>query len=134
MMQKGCSFSDLRHAHWLRSRLDQDDYSGWRQIPFAGDGRTRQDPSRQYGTGGKMQGKKFMICATWNAPREAFDNPNGVLYAGKGTADLFLHITSNYKFTGYDILPDYGVFDIFKNPDIPRALEDYKRHLEKHCL
>jgi NADPH dehydrogenase (quinone) len=37
-------------------------------------------------------------------------------------------------FTGYDILPDYGVFDIFKNPDIPRALEDYKRHLEKHCL
>jgi NADPH dehydrogenase (quinone) len=61
-------------------------------------------------------------------------NPNGVLYAGKGTADLFLHITSNYKFTGYDILPDYGVFDIFKNPDIPRALEDYKRHLEKHCL
>jgi modulator of drug activity B len=47
-----------------------------------GDGRTRQDPSRRYGMGGKMQGKKFMICATWNAPREAFDNPNGVLYAG----------------------------------------------------
>ena len=77
--------------------------------------------------GGKMHGKKFMISATWNAPREAFDNPNGVLYGGKGTADLFLHITSNYKFTGYDILPDYGVFDIFKSPDIPRALEDYKR-------
>jgi hypothetical protein len=76
------------------------------EVLLAGDGRTRPDPSRQYGTGGKMQGKKFMICATWNAPREAFDNPNGVLYAGKGTADLFLHITSNYKFTGYDILPD----------------------------
>jgi hypothetical protein len=27
-----------------------------------------------------------------------------------------------------------GVFDISKNPDIPRALEDYKRHLEKYCL
>jgi NADPH dehydrogenase (quinone) len=40
-----------------------------------------------------------MIWATWNAPREVFDNP-GVLYAGKGTADLFLHITSNYEFTG----------------------------------
>ena len=64
-----------------------------KEVLLAGDGRTRPDPSRQYGTGGKMQGKKFMICATWNAPREAFDNPNGVLYAGKGTADLFLHIT-----------------------------------------
>ncbi len=30
-----------------------------------------------------------MISATWNAPREAFDTPDGVLYGGKGTADLF---------------------------------------------
>jgi modulator of drug activity B len=75
-----------------------------------------------------------MISATWNAPRETFDNPNSFLYGGKGTADLFLPITSNYKFCGYDILPSFGVFDIFKNPDIPRALEDYKRHLENHCL
>jgi len=99
-----------------------------------GDGRTRQDPSRQYGTGGKMQGKKFMISATWNAPRETFDNPNSTLYVGKGTADLFLHITSNYKFMGYDIRPDFGVFDIYKSPDITRAIEDYRLHLEKHCL
>jgi NADPH dehydrogenase (quinone) len=99
-----------------------------------GDGRTRADSSRQYGTGGKMQGKKFMVSATWNAPRDAFDNPDGVLMGGKGTADLFLNITANYSFCGYDILPDFGVFDIFKNPDIPRALEEYKRHLEKHCL
>jgi modulator of drug activity B len=99
-----------------------------------GDGRTRKDHTRQYGTGGKMQGKKFMISATWNAPREAYDNPNGVLFGGKGTADLFLNITSNYKFCGYDILPDFGVFDIFKNPDFPRAFEEYKQHLEKHCL
>jgi modulator of drug activity B len=57
------------------------------------------DLSRQYGTGGKMQGKKFMVSATWNAPREAFDNPQG-LYGGKGTADVFLNITANYKFCG----------------------------------
>ena len=94
------------------------------------DGRTREDPTRQYGTGGKMQGRKFMICATWNAPREAFDNPDGVLYGGKSTADIFLNITSNYKFCGFDILPDFGIFDIYKNPDIEGALEDYKRHLE----
>jgi ACS family glucarate transporter-like MFS transporter len=59
-------------------------------------------------------------------------NPNGILYGGKGTADLFLHITSNYKFCGYDILPAFGIFDIYKNPDVPGALEDYNRHLEKH--
>jgi modulator of drug activity B len=104
------------------------------KVMLEGDGRTRQDPGRQYGTGGRMQGRKFMISATWNAPKETFDNPGSVLYGGKGTADLFLPITSNYKFCGYDILPAFGVFDIYKNPDIPRALEDYQRHLEKYCL
>jgi modulator of drug activity B len=44
-----------------------------------GDGRTRSDPTRQYGSGGTMQGRKFMISATWNAPRETFDNPNSIL-------------------------------------------------------
>lgn len=105
------------------------------KLLLEGDGRTRSDPSRQYGTGGKMQGKKFMVSATWNAPRDAFDNPDGVLMGGKATVDLFLHITSNYKFCGYDILPDYGAFDIYKNIEaIPTAFEAYKRHLEAHCL
>jgi len=104
------------------------------KVMLDGDGRTRKDASKQYGTGGKMQGKKFMISATWNAPRETFDNPGSFLYGGKGVADLFLPITSNYKFCGYDILPSFGVFDIYKHPDIPRALEDYKRHLERYCL
>lgn len=101
-----------------------------KQLLLEGDGRTRSDLSKQYGTGGKMQGRKFMISATWNAPREAFDNPKGSLFSGKDMSDVFLHITSNYKFCGYDILPAFGVFDVFKNPDIPQALEDYKKHLE----
>jgi modulator of drug activity B len=104
------------------------------KVLLEGDGRTRKDPTRQYGTGGKAQGKRFMISATWNAPREAFDNPKGWLMGGKGTADLFLNITSNYKFCGFDILPAFGIFDIFKHLDVPRGFEDYHRHLEKYCL
>ena len=102
------------------------------KLLLEGDGRTRADPSRQYGSGGKMQGRKFMVSATWNAPRATFDNPGSILYGGKGVADLFLPITSNYKFCGYDILPAFGVFDIYKNPDIPRSLEEYRQHLEKY--
>ena len=106
------------------------------EVLLAGDGRTRPDPSRQYGTGGKMQGKKFMICATWNAPREAFDTPNGVLYAGKGTADLFLHITFNRPTTSSQATTFSRIMgsSIFSRTPTSRALEDYKQHLEKHCL
>ena len=109
--------------------------SAWRtKVLLEGDGRTRKDPSRQYGTGGKMQGKKFMISATWNAPREAFDNPQRRIIRRQGDRRPVSAHHVQLQVHGYDILPDYGVFDIFKNPDIPRALEDYKRHLEKHCL
>lgn len=104
-----------------------------KQVLLSGDGRTRDDLCRQCGSGGKMQGKRFMISATWNAPRETFDNPDSLLYGGKGTDDLFLAITSNYKFTGFEVLPAFGVFDIFKSPDISRAIEGYRLHLERHC-
>lgn len=97
------------------------------------DGRTRSDLSKQYGTGGQMQGKKFMISATWNAPEVAFDNPDQTLFAGKGLTDIFLPITSNYKFCGYDILESYNCFDIFKREreDIAKDIENYPKHLEK---
>jgi modulator of drug activity B len=96
-----------------------------------GDGRTPEGPTKQYGTGGNLKGKKFMICATWNAPADAFDNPKQELMQGKSTADLFLNITTNYRFCGYDIMKDYNCFDIFKNGDIVKDLENYPTHLAK---
>lgn len=96
---------------------------------LTGDGRTSEDPNNQYGTGGLMQSKKFMICATWNAPAEAFDNPVQTLMQGKSTADLFLNITSNYRFCGYEIMDDYNCFDIFRRSDIGKDIENYPAHL-----
>jgi modulator of drug activity B len=95
------------------------------------DGRTREDPSRQYGTGGYLQGKKFMVCATWNAPAAAFDNPDQILFEGRSTADFFIPINSNYRFCGVEILPDYNCFDIYKGGDIQNDLKNYHIHLEK---
>jgi modulator of drug activity B len=96
---------------------------------LTGDGRTSEDVTKQYGSGGLMQGKKFMICATWNAPAEAFGNIDQQLFQGKKTGDLFLHISSNYRFCGYDILPDYNCFDIYRRNNIVKDLENYPAHL-----
>lgn len=98
---------------------------------LTGDGRTRENPEKQYGTGGLLQGKKFMICATWNAPAEAFGNPDYTFFEGKGLTDIFLPITGNYRFCGYDIMDSYNCFDIFKNGDIAKDLENYPAHLAK---
>lgn len=120
-------------APWIYKKyVDEVFNSGLHSQKFlSGDGRTREDATKQYGTGGKLQGKKFMICATFNAPAESFDNPSQQLMQGKSTTDLFLNITSNYRFCGVDILPDYNCFDIFKNSNIANDLENYPKHLEK---
>lgn len=48
-----------------------------------GDGRTRSDPAKQYGTGGTRLGKRYMLSLTFNAPKEAFDDPDQYLFQGK---------------------------------------------------
>lgn len=123
-------------APWIYKKyVDEVFNSGLLSEKFlTGDGRTRKDPSKQYGSGGNMEGKKFLVCATWNAPAEAFDNPDQQLLQGKSTADLLLNITANYRFCGYEILTGYNCFDIFKSGDIAKDLENYPTHLAEVCI
>jgi len=59
---------------------------------LSGDGRSETDPTKEYGTGGKMQGKKFLLSATWNAPEESFNNPQQPLWKGKSADDALSNI------------------------------------------
>ncbi len=93
------------------------------------DGRTRKDPSKQYGTGGKMQGKKYMISLTWNAPVDAFGNTDQILFEGKTVDESFIANTAVYKFCGAEILPSFSCYNIMKNPEIENDIERIKKHL-----
>lgn len=120
-------------APWIYKKyVDEVFNSGLHSAKFlSGDGRTREDATRQYGTGGKMQGKKFMVSSTWNAPKASFNDPTQMLFEGRSTADVLVHITSNYRFCGVEIVADYNCFDIFKDGDIVGCLENYPKHLEQ---
>lgn len=93
------------------------------------DGRTREDPSKQYGTGGKMQGKKYMMSLTWNAPKESFGNQEQVLFEGKTVDDIFVSHTASYKFCGAEIVPSFSCFNVVKAPDIAGDIEQLRKHL-----
>lgn len=124
-------------APWIYKKYVDEvfNYGLQNQIMLKNDGRSRSHPSRQYGTGGLMQNKKFFVAATWNAPTETFDNPESIMFGGLSADDFFIHITANYKFTGYDILPTYGIHDIFKEDvDIKDGLKNYIKYLEAIAL
>lgn len=95
------------------------------------DGRTRSDPTKQYGTGGKMQGKQYMLSLTWNAPQEAFDNADQYLFAGKTVDDVFLHNTANYKFCGATVLPTFSCHDVVKQADVAGDIVKLREHLAR---
>ena len=95
------------------------------------DGRSRADPSKQYGTGGKMQGKKYMLSLTWNAPKEAFGDKHQYLFAGKTVDDVFVHNTANYTFCGADILPSFSCYNVVKQADVEGDIARLRDHLAK---
>jgi len=39
-------------------------------------------------------------------------------------------LVNNYRFCGVEIVADYNCFDIFKNQDIAKDLENFPKHLE----
>lgn len=120
-------------APWIYKKyVDEVFNSGLLSAKFlTDDGRTCEDPTREYGTGGKMQGKKFMFSSTWNAPKESFNDQSQLLFEGRSTADVLIQITSNYRFCGVEIMEDYNCFDIYKEGDIVECLANYPNHLEK---
>lgn len=93
------------------------------------DGRTREDPSRQYGSGGKMQGKRYLLSLTWNAPREAFGDASQTLFAGRTVDDVFVANTANYKFCGASVLPAFSCFNVLKDADVAGDLARLRQHL-----
>jgi modulator of drug activity B len=94
------------------------------------DGRTAEEPKKNYGAGGLMQDTKYMLSLTFNAPEESFNDPNEFLFAGKSVDDLYFAQHMNFKFFGMQPLPTFACFDVMKNPNIEN---DFKR-LEAHLV
>lgn len=95
------------------------------------DGRTREDPSKQYGTGGLSQGKQYMLSATWNAPEEAFNDISQVLFDGRSDDEALINLPLNYKFCGYDILDGFHSHDVVKTPMVESELARFAERLHQ---
>lgn len=101
---------------------------------YHSDGRSSQNPAINYGTGGMLHGRKYMLTTSWNAPKEAFTLP-GEFFSQKSVDEgpLFGFHRMN-AFTGMTPLESMHFHDIEKNADVARDLELYNQHLNKIFL
>ena len=97
-----------------------------------GDGRTRKDPTKQYGTGGTLTGKKYMLSLTLNAPENSFNDPSQSFFEGKSLDDLYWPMHLNFRFFGMERLPTFACYDVMKNPNVEEDLKKFDAHLKAH--
>lgn len=96
------------------------------------DGRTRKDPSKQYGTGGTLSGKKYWMSMTANAPAAAFDDKNQYLFKGASVDELLLPMHANFRFFDMQPLPTFVCFDVVKNPEVDDYFARFDVYLAEH--
>ena len=96
-----------------------------------GDGRTRSDPDKQYGSGGTLSGKKYMLSLTFNAPAAAFNDKQQYLFGGRSIDDLFFPMHMNFRFFNMEPLDTFACMDVVKSPTIDDDFERFTAHLDR---
>jgi modulator of drug activity B len=96
-----------------------------------GDGRTRTDSMKGYGSGGLLTDTKYMLSTTWNAPQEAFEKDND-FYDGMNTDQALIAIHKTYQFLGMKQLPSFAIYDVFKDKDKSSEVEKFQKHIKEY--
>lgn len=115
---------------WILKKYIDEVFTEGHGLLYASDGRSRADSSKKYGSGGLLQGRKYMLSLTWNAPLEAFEDPDQFFH-GVGVDGVYLPFHKANQFIGLSPLPTFICNDVIKSPDIPAYTARYRQHLGK---
>ncbi|MEJ2881792.1 NAD(P)H-dependent oxidoreductase [Pedobacter sp. GR22-6] len=117
--------------HAFKKYIDVVFTEGHQKGIYKSDGRSAANPEINYGTGGMLHGKQYLLSTSWNAPATAFTLP-GEFFNEKSVDEgpLFGFHRMN-AFTGMTPLESIHFHDVEKNADIPKDLKRYQEHLDK---
>lgn len=117
--------------HGFKKYIDEVFTAGHQKGIYHSDGRSADNPKVNYGTGGMLHGRSYMLTTSWNAPETAFTLP-GEFFAGHSVDEgaLFGFHRMN-AFTGMRPLKSFHFHDIEKNADVIRDMKNYHNHLEE---
>lgn len=99
---------------------------------YSSDGRTRKEPNVNYGTGGLMHGKKYILTTSWNAPKAAFTMENEFFEEKSVDNGAMFGFHKMNTFTGMELLATHHFHDIEKNANVPMELKAYINFLEEN--
>jgi len=115
----------------FKKYIDEVFTEGHQKGIYFSDGRRSANPTRNYGTGGSLQGRKYMLTTTWNAPHEAFTIEGEFFKQHNVDEGAMFGFHRMNTFVGLEPLESFHFYDVMKNPDIEQSEKNYLIHLGK---
>ena len=120
--------------HALKQYIDLVFTEGHAKGIYHSDGRSSENPAINYGTGGMLHGRQYMVTSSWNAPREAFTLPNEFFNETSVDDGVLFGFHRMNAFTGMTPLKSLHFHDVEKNADVQRDLAIYIDHLIENFI
>lgn len=97
---------------------------------YESDGRSRKNPAVNYGKGGSLHGRSYMLTTSWNAPEEAFILPGEFFSQRNVDEGVMFGFHRMNAFLGLDRLEGFHFHDMEKGVTIERIHEYQVRYIE----
>lgn len=119
----------------LKQYIDEVFTAGHNEGMYTNDGRSRKsdNPKLHYGTGGSMQGRKYMFTSSWNAPEEAF-TVQGEFFEQRSVDEVLIGLHKMNQFLGLSRIDGFHFHEMEKgvtDEHISNYKKEYLEHLEK---
>lgn len=98
---------------------------------YASDGRSSKSPKLNYGRGGLLSPKQYILTTSWNAPKEAFEQ-EGELFEGTSIDNGPMYgFHKMNSFIGLEKLTTFHFYDVMKDPQIEEDFKQYTKLLDE---
>ncbi|MGL4583315.1 MAG: NAD(P)H-dependent oxidoreductase [Flavobacterium sp.] len=120
--------------HGLKEYLDKVLTHGHRNGLYYSDGRKNESPNLNYGRGGSLLGRKYMVTSSWNAPKTAFTLKGEFFNQTSVDEGVLFGLHRMNSFLSLEPIEGMHFYDIEKNgteEKITLYKQQYKDHLDR---
>ncbi|MDY0117429.1 MAG: NAD(P)H-dependent oxidoreductase [Sulfurimonadaceae bacterium] len=119
---------------WMTKKYFDDVFTSSQGQLYINDGRSKEDASKKYGSGGLMNGRKYMLSLTYNCPESEFSNKEG-FFEGLSLDEANFAVHKIFQFCGAQQLETYAVHDVYKGDmNLEVELSKFEETLKRNFL
>ncbi|MDD2791365.1 MAG: NAD(P)H-dependent oxidoreductase [Sulfurimonas sp.] len=119
---------------WIAKKYIDEVFTPSQGQLYINDGRSRDDLSKKYGSGGLMGDKKYMLSLTYNCPASEFSNKEG-FFEGLSLDEANFVVHKTFQFCGAEPFETYSVHDVYKGDlNLEEELARFEETLKRNFL